>query len=87
MPSGTISATGGAALDGGGAAGADEQHELAVGDGPEQALDERGAEEAGGAGDRDALAAQRLPDHAFARIIRALGSCVSPVTAPFSTIW
>ncbi len=67
---------GGAALDGRAAAGADEQHELAVGHGPEQALDEGGAEEAGRAGDRDARAAQRFSDHDVSRI-----------TAPFSTIW
>ena len=42
----------------------DQQHELAVGDGPQQPLDERGAEEAGRAGDGDALAGQAFPDHA-----------------------
>ena len=45
------------------AAGPDEQHELAVGHRPQQPLDQRGAEEAGRAGDGDALAGQGLGDH------------------------
>ena len=50
-------------LDGGPAARADEQHELAVGHAAQQPLDERGAEEAGAAGDGDALAGELLGDH------------------------
>ncbi len=46
------------------AAGPHEQHELAVGHGPQQALDEGGAEEAGRAGDEDALPREGLGDHA-----------------------
>ena len=46
------------------ASGPDEQHELAVGHRAQQPLDERGAEEAGGAGDGDALAGEVVADHA-----------------------
>ena len=45
-------------LDGAHAARPDEQHELAVGHRPQQPLDQGGAQEAGGAGDGDALAGQ-----------------------------
>ena len=44
-------------------AGPDEQHQLAAGHRPQQPLDERGAEEAGAAGDGDALAVESLGDH------------------------
>jgi hypothetical protein len=43
---------------------ADEQHQLAAGHRAQQPLDERGAEEAGAAGDGDALAVEGLGDHA-----------------------
>ena len=42
---------------------ADEQHEAAVGDAAEQALDECRADEAGGPGDGDAFSSKRLGDH------------------------
>src|SRR5690606_25978057 len=45
-------------------AGADEQHELGAGHRAEQPLDERGAEEAGAAGDGDAPAVEGLRYHA-----------------------
>ncbi len=54
--------------------GPDDENELAVGDGPQQTLDERGAEEPRGAGDGDACLAQLLPNH-------------GPVLAPPSTNW
>jgi hypothetical protein len=41
-----------------------QQHQLAVGYLAQEPLDQRGAEEAGGAGDADALAGQLLADHA-----------------------
>ena len=53
----------GALLDGGAAAGPDEQHELAAGDAPEQPLDQRGAEEPRAPRDRDARAVQPVRDH------------------------
>ena len=53
----------GALLDGALASGPDEQHELAVGDRAQQPLDERGAQEAGGAGDGDALAGEVVANH------------------------
>ena len=52
-----------ALLDGGAAAGAHEQHELAVGDASEQTFEEVGAEEAGGAGDEEASAGEGVSDH------------------------
>ena len=54
----------GALLDGAHAAGPDEEHELAAGGRSQQALDQSGAHEAGGAGDEDALAGKVVPDHA-----------------------
>jgi hypothetical protein len=42
----------------------DQQHELAAGHRPQQPLDQGGAEEAGPAGDGDALAVECLGDHA-----------------------
>jgi hypothetical protein len=45
-------------------AGADEQHELAARHRPQQPFDQRGAEEAGAAGDGDAAAVECLGDHA-----------------------
>jgi hypothetical protein len=44
-------------------AGSDEQHQLTAGNGPQQALDQGGAEEARPARDRDALPIKGLGDH------------------------
>ena len=69
-------------LRGGGAApGPHQQHQLAVRHLAEQPLDEGGADEAGRAGDGDALAGQRLGDHG--------GRCGSraSVYPRLSTIW
>jgi hypothetical protein len=45
------------------APGPHHQEEVAVGDGSEQSLHQRGAEEARGSGDGDAPAGERLTDH------------------------
>jgi hypothetical protein len=45
------------------AAGSHQQHQLAVGDGSQQALDQRRADEARRSGDGDPLASERLGDH------------------------
>ncbi|MEZ5230298.1 MAG: hypothetical protein R2710_27625 [Acidimicrobiales bacterium] len=45
--------------------GPHEQHQLAVGDGAHQPLDEGGAEEAGRSGDGDAFACQLFCDHSL----------------------
>jgi len=45
-------------------AGAGQQHQLATGHAAEQALHERRAEEAGAAGDGDALSVEATPDSA-----------------------
>ncbi|MEZ5139138.1 MAG: hypothetical protein R2711_10360 [Acidimicrobiales bacterium] len=52
-----------ALLDVAHAPGPDQQHQLAVGHRAQEALDERSAEEAGGAGDGDALPGQVVGDH------------------------
>ena len=44
-------------------AAADQQHEVAVGDAAQQALDQRRADEPGRAGDGDPFAGERLGDH------------------------
>ena len=73
----------GALLDGAHAAGPDEEHELAVGGRSQQALDQSGAHEAGGAGDEDALAGKVVPDHAGSvahslyQMVDALGRLVA----------
>ena len=53
----------GAARGAGSLAVADEQHQLAVGDRSQQALDERGADESGRAGDGDPFPRERFGDH------------------------
>ena len=53
----------GALLHGRSPARADEQHEVAARQGPQQPLDRSGAQEARAAGDRDARAVEGLPDH------------------------
>ena len=54
--------------------GAHDQHQFAIGDGAEESFDECRAEKAGGARDRDPLAAEFLANHA-------------PFLAHFSTNW
>jgi hypothetical protein len=55
--------TGGPLLDGAHAARADEQHELAARHGPQQPLDQCGAQETGGAGDGNPFPVQVSGDH------------------------
>ena len=53
----------GGPLHGGGtAAGSDEEHDLTVGDGPQEALDQGSPQEAGGTGDEEAFAGQGVAD-------------------------
>ena len=52
-----------ALLDRGAAPGPDQQCDLAVGNAAQEALEQVRAEEAGGAGDEDALAGQLVTDH------------------------
>ena len=47
-----------------------DQHQLAAGHAAQQALGERGAQEPGRAGDSDALAGERLDDHAVSSSAR-----------------
>ena len=60
------------------------QHQLAVGDAPQQPLHQRGAQEPGGAGDGDALAGQALDDHGAVSGVAPVAAVLLP--ARLSTI-
>jgi hypothetical protein len=66
----------GALLDVAHASGADQQHELAVGHRTQEALHQRGAQEAGAAGDGDALA-RRGRRRSRADVYQMVESCAS----------
>jgi hypothetical protein len=55
--------SGQALLNRGPAAGAHEQHEFTVGDRPQEAFEQVGAQEAGGASDEEAFAGEGVSDH------------------------
>jgi hypothetical protein len=68
-------------------AGADQEHELAVRHLAQQPLDECGADEAGGAGDGDALAGQRVGDGLRRPSVAAVAARVAGSHGTLSTIW